>query len=89
MIGNGLILFAQEQVTIWHQLEKLGMNALATIIFAAIGIVLAIVAFKLLDLFTPGKLNEEILQKQNIAAAILAAAFILGICIIVAAAVHG
>jgi uncharacterized membrane protein YjfL (UPF0719 family) len=51
--------------------------------------VLAIVGFKLFDKVTPGKLDEEILQKQNMAAAILAGAFILGICIIVAAAVHG
>lgn len=65
------------------------MAVLSTVVFGTIGIILAIVGFKLFDKLTPGKLDEEILQKQNIAAAILAAAFILGICIIVAAAVHG
>lgn len=66
-----------------------GMAVLATLVFGVVGIVLAIVGFKVLDLLTPGKLDEEILQKQNVAAAILAGAFVLGICIIVAAAVHG
>ena len=82
-------LFAQQQANIMEHIEHLAVNAVATIVFAAIGIVLAIVGFKLFDKVTPGKLDEEILQKQNIAAAILAGAFILGICIIVAAAVHG
>ncbi|MBI2804036.1 MAG: DUF350 domain-containing protein [Planctomycetes bacterium] len=89
MLFGSLFLFAQQQATSWEHIEKLGVNALATIVFAAIGIVLAIVGFKLFDKVTPGKLDEEILQKQNMAAAILAGAFILGICIIVAAAVHG
>ena len=50
---------------------------------------MAIVGFMLFDKLTPGKLDEEILQKQNNAAAILAGAFVLGVCIIVAAAIHG
>ncbi|MBM3994422.1 MAG: DUF350 domain-containing protein [Planctomycetes bacterium] len=64
------------------------MAVLATLIFAVIGIVMAILGFKVLDKLTPGNLDEEILQKQNVAAAILAGAFILGVCIIVAAAIH-
>jgi uncharacterized membrane protein YjfL (UPF0719 family) len=57
---------------------------LATIVFGIVGIALAILGFKLFDMLTPGKLEEEIVQKQNIAAAILGAAIILGICMIVA-----
>ena len=45
---------------------------------------LAMLGFKLFDLLTPGKLEEEIVQKQNIAAAILGGAIVVGICIIVA-----
>lgn len=89
MFGNGLFLFAQEQAAFLSQLERLGNSVLNVVIFAVLGIVLAIIGFKVFDKLTPGKLDEEILQKQNIAAAILAGAFILGICIIVAAAVHG
>ena len=61
--------------------------AMASGVFGIIGIVLAILGFKLFDLLTPGKLQEEELQKNNIAAAILCGAFIIGICIVIAAAV--
>jgi uncharacterized membrane protein YjfL (UPF0719 family) len=56
-------------------------------LFGLTGIVLAILGFKLFDLLTPGSLQKEIFENKNMAAAVLAAAFILGICIIVAAAV--
>ena len=68
--------------------ESLGMQVLSTVIFAAVGIVLAIVGFKLFDLVTPGKLQDEICEKQNVAAGILGAAIILGISLIIAAAVY-
>jgi len=60
-----------------------------TLIFAGIGIGLFIVAFVILDLLTPGKLWEEIEQKQNTAVAIFAGSIAIGIAIIVAASVHG
>ena len=58
-------------------------------IFAACGIVIAILGYKLFDLFTPGDLHKEIVEKQNVAAAIVAGAIVLGICIIIAAAMIG
>jgi uncharacterized membrane protein YjfL (UPF0719 family) len=62
---------------------------LNTLIYAGLGIVLLVVAFVILDLVTPGKLWEEIEQKQNSAVAIFAGAIALSIAIIVAASVHG
>lgn len=59
----------------------------STLLFGVIGIVLAIVGFKLFDLATPLSLEREICEKQNIAAAIVAAAMVLGICLIIAATV--
>jgi len=44
---------------------------------------------KIFDKCTPGHLNREILEHRNIAAAIIAGAVILGVCIIVAAAMLG
>jgi len=70
----------------WHA-ESFEMAVVATLVFGVIGIVLAIVGFKVFDLVTPGNLQKEILEKQNIAAAIIAGAIIIGICIIVAAAI--
>lgn len=83
-------LFAADgaPVATWHAQslpEALGYMLL----FAAIGIVAAIVGYKLFDACTPGDLNKEIIENKNIAAAIVAAAVILGVCIIIAAAMLG
>jgi uncharacterized membrane protein YjfL (UPF0719 family) len=70
----------------WHAetfVEAIG----ATLIFGLIGIFLAVIGFKIFDWVTPGHLEKEILEKQNIAAAIIAGAIVIGICIIVARAV--
>lgn len=61
--------------------------AATSAIFGLIGIVLAVIGFKIFDWCTPGNLQEEVLKKNNLAAAILAGAFIIGICIVIAAAV--
>jgi putative membrane protein len=59
------------------------------LLFAAVGIVAAIVGYKVFDKCTPGDLNKEIVENKNIAAAIVAAAVILGVCIIIAASMVG
>jgi uncharacterized membrane protein YjfL (UPF0719 family) len=61
--------------------------ALYSLLFGAIGIALVIVGLKLLDWLTPGKMQEEILQKNNLSAAIVCAAFIIGICMVIAKAI--
>jgi uncharacterized membrane protein YjfL (UPF0719 family) len=62
---------------------------LATLIYSGIGMVVFVIGFVILDLLTPGKLWEEIEQKQNNAVAIFAGAVAIGLAIIVAAAIHG
>jgi uncharacterized membrane protein YjfL (UPF0719 family) len=62
---------------------------LNTLLYAGVGIVVFVIGFVILDLLTPGKLWEEINQKQNQATAIFAGAVALGLAIIVAAAIHG
>jgi uncharacterized membrane protein YjfL (UPF0719 family) len=59
------------------------------VLFAVIGIAVAICGYKLFDRCTPGNLHREILENKNVAAAIVAAAVILGVCLIVAAAMIG
>ena len=66
-----------------------GGALLATLVFGLIGIGLAILGFKLFDACIRFNLEKEICENKNIAAAILSAAIIAGICLIVAAAVHG
>lgn len=61
-------------------------NLLASLAYGIAGIVLMVAAFKVFDWMTPGHLGREILEKGNIAAAILATGFLLAVAMIVAAA---
>jgi putative membrane protein len=62
---------------------------LSTLLYSVIGMIVFVIGFVILDLLTPGKLWEEIEQKQNVAVAIFAGAVAIGLAIIVAAAIHG
>jgi uncharacterized membrane protein YjfL (UPF0719 family) len=57
-------------------------------IYAFLGVVIYWIAFVISDKLTPVDLWGEIVQKQNIALAILVGFMSLGIGIIIAAAVH-
>jgi uncharacterized membrane protein YjfL (UPF0719 family) len=70
-----------------YQPTTLMEAVLSTFLFGFIGIVLAIIGFKLFDMVIPFALEAEICERQNLAVAILSGAMILGICIIVATAV--
>jgi putative membrane protein len=61
---------------------------LNAIVYAAIGIVIFASAFLVIDKVTPYNLWKEIVQEHNTALALLLGAMSLGICIIIAAAVH-
>jgi putative membrane protein len=61
------------------------LNAL---IFATLGIVIFIAAFAIVDKLTPYALWKEIVEDKNVALAIMVGAMSIGMCIIIAAAVH-
>jgi putative membrane protein len=63
-------------------------NVLNAIVYAAIGIVIFAAAFLIIDKVTPYNLWKEIVQEHNLALAILLGSMSLGICIIIASAVH-
>ena len=63
-------------------------NVVNAIVYAGIGIVIFGLAFLIIDKFTPYNLWKEIVQEHNIALAILLGAMSLGLCVIIAAAVH-
>ena len=69
--------------------RTLGSAIANVLLFAAIGIATAIIGFKVFDLCTPGHLEKEIIENKNVAAAIVAAATILGVSIIIAACMLG
>ena len=62
---------------------------LSTLLYALVGIVVFALGFLVLDALTPGKLWQEINDKQNTAVAIFSGAVSIGLAIIVAAAIHG
>jgi uncharacterized membrane protein YjfL (UPF0719 family) len=69
----------------WHA-QSLGQAVGYMVLFSLVGILAAIAGYKIFDKCTPGDLHHEIVQNKNVAAAIVAGAVILGVCIIIAAA---
>jgi hypothetical protein len=94
-VGYTLILLASSSAA-WAQgavptrewgWVSIGQAAVSTLVFGLIGVVMASVGFKLFDLVSPFNLEREICEKQNIAVSLISAAMVLGICVIIAAAV--
>ncbi len=77
-----------QPATGWHA-QSLGEAVGYMMLFAAVGILLAILGYKLFDKCTPGDLHKEIIENKNVAAALVGGAVILGVCIIIAAAMLG
>jgi putative membrane protein len=61
---------------------------LGSVVFALMGVLIFWVSFIIIDKLTPYNLWEELVEKQNMALGLVVAAMSLGICIIVAAAIH-
>ena len=61
---------------------------LNSVIYALLGIVIFIAIFVVVDLLTPYHLWQELVEKKNLALAVVLGCAALGICIIIAAAIH-
>lgn len=72
----------------WHA-QSLWQAIGYMVLFSLIGILLAIAGYRIFDRCTPGDLHREIVEHKNVAAAIIGGAVIIGVCIIVAAAMLG
>lgn len=70
----------------FDQIMKTLVSALA---FSALGLVLFAVAFLIIVKVSPFSLRKEIEEDQNTALAIIIASVIIGIALIVSAAIHG
>lgn len=71
------------------QLEAFTKMMVSALAFGIVGLVLFAVAFWVIVKITPFSLRKEIEEDQNTALAILVASVIIGISMIVSAAVHG
>jgi uncharacterized membrane protein YjfL (UPF0719 family) len=60
-----------------------------SILFALIGVAIFLVCFVIVDKLTPYHLWDEIVEKKNVALAIVVGSMCIAIGMIVAAAVHG
>lgn len=61
---------------------------LASIVYSLIGIAILGICFWIFEKITPENVWKEIIEKQNVAIAIVAAAFMIAIAIIIASAIH-
>ena len=63
------------------------VNIVLSLVFALLGFILLFVGYRVFYALTPTDLNKRIFEDGNVAAAVLAAGFVLGLAIIVAMAI--
>ncbi|SMD06798.1 DUF350 domain-containing protein [Pedobacter africanus] len=61
----------------------------ASVLYSVLGIAILVIAFWIIEKITPENLWKEIVDKQNMALAIVCAAFIIAVAIIVSSSIHG
>lgn len=71
------------------QIEAMTKTLVSALAFSALGILLFALAFLIIVKVTPFSLRKEIEEDQNTALAIIIASVIIGIALIVSAAIHG
>ena len=71
------------------KLDWLLHAVLSSSVFTALGLALFVLAYYLVQKLTPFSIRKEIEEDHNTALAIVLAAIIIGIAMIVSAAVHG
>ncbi len=62
---------------------------LASIIFSLIGIAILLITYFIIEKLTPENTWSQISKNNNVALAIVFGAFIIGISMIISAAIHG
>ena len=70
-------------------MEKMGQQILLTLTYSAIGIVIFGVAYKIAEKLLPFDLTHELSVDDNPAVGILMGSIMIGLAIIIAAAIHG
>ena len=71
------------------KMERIGDALVSSVVFAGIGLVVFAIAFVLMIKVTPFSVRKEIEEDQNIALGIILAGVIIGISLIIAAAIGG
>ena len=71
------------------KLEELWTVLESTVIFVALGLVVFAIAFVIVVLVAPFSVKKEIEEDQNISLAIIIGAIIIGVAMIISAAIQG
>ena len=88
--GFGMALLAAEDDGVaGGGFSLVAQNAIAAIIFAIIGLVVLAVSIVLMSKLMPLPFWKEIEEDQNTALGIMVGSIVIGISIIIAAAIHG
>lgn len=61
---------------------------LNSVIYAILGVVIFVSGFIIMDKITPYDLWKQLVEEKNLALAVVVGAAALGVCIIIAAAIH-
>ncbi len=64
-------------------------NLISSTAYALLGILILVISFVIIEKIAPQNLWKEIVERQNVALALLAAGFMVAIALIISAAVHG
>jgi uncharacterized membrane protein YjfL (UPF0719 family) len=70
-------------------MDSLVKHVVASLVFGGIGIAIFGVAFVIIRAITPFSLRKELEEDQNTSVGIVIGSVILGLSIIIAAAIHG
>ncbi len=63
-------------------------SLVGSVVYSVIGIVFFIVAYKLMEWFLPFDVDKELAQDQNTAVGVVVGSVMIGLAIIIAAAIH-
>lgn len=91
---NTWIQLQQSIIMADADLDAVGLNSLfrhlvAAVIFSIIGIAVLFLCVWIFDRFSPYSFRKEICEDQNTALGIIVGALLIGMSIIIAAAIHG
>lgn len=60
-----------------------------SLLFAFLGIMVLLIGYLIIEKITPENTWKEIVEKNNVALAVVLGAFIIGLSMIISAAIHG
>ncbi len=63
-------------------------SLVGSIVYSAIGIVFFVVAYKLMEWLLPFNVDKELAEDQNTAVGIVVGSVMIGLAVIIAAAIH-